>query len=216
MNLAIFGGTFDPVHNAHVEVARAARRECFLDRILFIPAAQPPHKPGVCVAPYEHRYEMARLASMDHPAFEASRLESPAKDHSRSYSIQTIRRVAAQLTHHDRLFFLIGSDAFREITTWYLWRHIVREVEFIVVNRPGFPFDESMIPPGARVHWLRSVNSAIASSEIRRRLATGQNVRGLMPVPVARYITRNGLYRPVRRARKAEPRPVRKRVGTRR
>jgi nicotinate-nucleotide adenylyltransferase len=201
VNLAIFGGTFDPVHNAHLEVARAARRECFLDKILFVPAAQPPHKPDLCVAEYEHRYEMVRLACMEHPAFEPSRLEAPSKDRLRSYTIHTLRRVAAQLTYHDRLFFLIGSDAFREITTWYHWRHIIREVEFIVVNRPGFPLDDSMIPAGARVHWLRSVNSPVASSEIRRRLAAGQTVRGWMPPQVSRYITRHGLYKPVRPVR---------------
>ncbi len=211
MNLAIFGGTFDPVHNAHLEVARAARRECFLDKIVFVPAAQPPHKPDLCVAPWEHRYEMVRLACQEHPAFEPSRLEAPSKDRLRSYTIHTIRRVAAQLTHHDRLFFLIGSDAFREITTWYHWRHIVHDVEFIVVNRPGFPLDESLVPPGARVHWLRSVNSPISSSEIRRRLAAGQTVRGMMPPAVARYITRHGLYKP---ARPARPRPVKTRVTT--
>jgi nicotinate-nucleotide adenylyltransferase len=201
VNLAIFGGTFDPVHNAHLEVARAARRECFLDRILFVPAAQPPHKPELCVADYEHRYELVRLACQEHPAFEPSRLEAPSKDWPRSYTIRTIRRVKAQLTYHDRVFFLIGSDAFREITTWYHWRHIIHDVEFIVVHRPGFPLEESMIPLGARVHWLRSVNSTVSSSDIRRRLEAGQTVRGMMPPLVARYIARHGLYRPVRAAR---------------
>jgi nicotinate-nucleotide adenylyltransferase len=205
VNLAIFGGTFDPIHNAHLEVARAARRECFLDKILFVPAAQPPHKPDECVAPYEHRLEMVRIACLEHPAFEASNLEAPTKDRQRSYTIHTIRRVQAQLTYHDRIFFLIGSDAFREITTWYHWRHIVHDVEFIVVNRPGFLVEESMVPPGARVHWLRSVNSQISSSEIRRRLAAGQSIRGVLPPGVARYIARHGLYRPARPARPKVP-----------
>jgi nicotinate-nucleotide adenylyltransferase len=198
VNLAIFGGTFDPVHNAHLEVARAARREYFLDRILFVPASQPPHKPGRCGADYEHRYEMVRLACAEHPAFEPSRLEAPGRDRGRSYAIQTIRRVAAYLTPHDRLFFLIGADAFAELTSWYRWRLIVQDVEFIVVNRPGFALDESTVPPGARVHWLRSVNSPISSSEIRHRLQTGQSIKGLVPPAVARYISRYQLYRPAR------------------
>lgn len=198
MNLAIFGGTFDPIHIAHLEVARAARRECFLDRILFVPASQPPHKTGRFMADYEHRFEMVRLACLEHPAFEPSRLEAPGRDRGRNYSIQTIRRVADQLTTHDRLFFLIGADAFLEIATWFHWRQVIEEIEFIVVNRPGFTVDEAIIPPGARVHWLRSVNNPISSSEIRRRLQTGQSVRGLMPPAVARYITRHQLYRPAR------------------
>ena len=209
MNLAIFGGTFDPIHNAHLEVARAARRECFLDRILFVPAAQPPHKVEGCAADYDHRYEMVRLACQEHPAFEPSRAEAPAPDRQHSYAIQTIRRVAAQLSYHDRLFFLIGSDAFREITTWYHWRRILDEVEFIVVNRPGFVLDDSMIPAGARVHWLRSVNSAVSSSEVRRRRGAGQSTRGMLPLGVARYITRHELYRPARAVRgKAKKRGV--------
>jgi nicotinate-nucleotide adenylyltransferase len=195
VNLAIFGGTFDPIHIAHLDVARAARRECFLDRILFVPASQPPHKPEGCVASYEHRYEMVRLACGDHPSFEPSRLEAPGRE-DRNYAIFTIRRVAAQLTQHDRLFFLLGADAFREVTSWYHWRRVVREVEFIVVNRPGYAVDEAIVPEGARIHVLRSVSSPIASSEIRKRLETGQSVRGLLPPAVARYITRHQLYRP--------------------
>ena len=198
MNLAIFGGTFDPIHNGHLEVARAARREYFLDRILFIPASQPPHKPDRSVASYEHRFEMVRLACAEHPAFAASRLEGPAGDGGRSYTIQTIRRVAAQLTPHDRLFFIIGADAFAEITTWYRWRQVTEEVEFIVVSRPGYSLDESALPPGALVHWLRSVHSNVSSTEIRRRLASGQTTRGMLPSPVARYISRFHLYRRAR------------------
>jgi len=198
VNLAIFGGTFDPIHNAHLEVARAARRECFLDRILFIPASYPPHKPGRCVADYEHRFEMVRLACTEHPAFEASRLEAPGRDRGRNYTIDTVRRVSEHLTHHDRLFFLIGADAFRELTTWYRWRQVTQQVEFIVVNRPGFALEESMIPEGVRVHLLRSVNSPISSSEIRQRLQNGQSTRGMIPPAVSRYISRYQLYRPTR------------------
>ncbi|MBI3666802.1 MAG: nicotinate (nicotinamide) nucleotide adenylyltransferase [Acidobacteria bacterium] len=195
MNLAIFGGTFDPIHTGHLEVARAARREYFLDRILFIPASQPPHKPGRCAASYEHRLEMVRLACAEHPAFVASQLEGPAGDGSRNYTIQTIRRVAAHLSPHDRLFFIIGADAFAEITTWYRWRQVTMEVEFIVVSRPGYTLDESALPPGAMVHWLRSVHSNVSSTEIRRRLENGQSTRGMLPAPVARYISRSHLYR---------------------
>jgi len=201
VNLALFGGTFDPVHRGHLEVARAARRECFLDKILFIPAAHPPHKPEPCVADYEHRFEMTRLASADHAAFEASRLEAPGRDHGRNYTYHTIRRVAAQLTSADRLFFLIGTDAFRELASWYRWRHVMALVEFIVVNRPGFTLEESMIPPGARVHLLRSVHSPVSSSDVRRRLGSAQSVRAMLPPAVARYIDKYQLYRPARARR---------------
>ena len=199
MNLAIFGGTFDPIHNAHLEVARAARRECFLDRILFVPASHPPHKTEPCAADYEHRYEMVRLACTEHPAFEASRLEAPARDRARNYTIQTVRRLQTRISRHDRLFFLIGSDAFSELPTWYHWRHLTREIEFIVVNRPGFILEESQVPPEARVHWLRSVSCPISSTDVRSRLQDGRTTRGLIPPAVARYVRRQGLYQPPKR-----------------
>jgi len=212
VNLAIFGGTFDPIHNAHLDVARAARRECFLDRILFIPAGQPPHKPGRCKAPYEHRFEMVKLACPAHPSFEASRLEAPGQDRGLPiYAIQTIRRVASHLTTHDRLFFLIGTDAFRELTTWYQWRHIVHDVEFIVVNRPGFQMDDSGVPPGARVHWLRSIHSPISSTEVRRRLRNGESLHGWLPGGVAHYIGKHQLYRPPQPSKRTAKRATRTR-----
>lgn len=207
MNVAIFGGTFDPIHAGHVEVARAARREFFLDRVLFIPAGYPPHKPDRSGASYEHRLEMVRLAATDHPAFEASRIEEPVPDQWRDhYSIYTIRRVALRFSPHDRLFFVIGADAFGELTSWFHWRRVAALVEFIVVSRPGFKVEESAVPPGVRVHWLRSVHSPVSSSEVRQRVMKGQRLRGMLPVAVARYITRHKLYRPVRkRAAKAAP-----------
>jgi nicotinate-nucleotide adenylyltransferase len=214
VNVAIFGGTFDPIHNAHVEIARAARREFFLDKILFVPAAQPPHKPGRAKATYDHRFEMVKLACTEHPAFEASRLEAPGQDSSRAnFTIQTIRRVAARLTTHDRLFFIIGSDAFSEITTWYRWRQVAAGVEFVVVLRPGFPVDESAVPPGVRVYWLRSVHSPVSSSDVRERLKNSRPMRHLLPPAVARYISRHALYR--RPRRKAVSRTAAKRKVSR-
>lgn len=207
MNLAIFGGTFDPIHNGHLEVARAARRECFLDHILFIPAGHPPHKSSRAGAAYEHRLEMVHLACAEHPAFEASRLEAPGPDLDRNFTIQTIRRVAAFLTNHDRLFFLIGADAFAEITTWYRWRQVTNQVEFIVVSRPGSQVDESVILPGGQIHWLRGVHSPVSSTEVRRRLQAGESIRGMLPLAVARYVTRHQLYRREKPARRRKQRP---------
>src|SRR3954454_3875345 len=103
MRLAIFGGTFDPIHQAHLAVAREATDRFHLDRVLFIPAARPPHKRGAC-APYEDRVRMAELATAGDPRFCVSRLEEGTV---RSYSIDTIQRVRAQLDGQDKLFFII-------------------------------------------------------------------------------------------------------------
>src|SRR5579863_7276235 len=127
----LFGGTFDPIHNAHIEIARAAADRFDLAKILFVPAANPPHKPGGVMASYEDRVRMAELACTIDPRFEVSRIEAPIGDSSvRSYSIETIEKLLE--LGIKPLSFLIGADAFREISTWYRWKDVVASVEFIV------------------------------------------------------------------------------------
>ena len=188
MRIALFGGTFDPIHNAHLEIAREAVRQFALGRVWFIPAAHPPHKSGVTSTPYEFRYHMVELACQGDPLFEASRLEQCEQN---SYSIQTIERVRALLDGRDELFFLIGSDAFGEIRTWHRWRDVIASVEFIVVSRPGCTYQ---VPESARVHPLRGVDLPVSSSEIRRRLADGDDHVDVPP-PVLAYIRDHRLYR---------------------
>ena len=188
MRLAIFGGTFDPIHMAHLTVAREAARQFQLDQVWFVPAERPPHKAGVTHAPYEDRYRMVELACQGESKFEASRLEQGSAG---SYSIDTIEKVRARLTPGDELFFLIGADAFAEIESWRRWRDVVRAVEFLVVSRPGHRY---AVPQGARVHRLESVDLPVSSSEIRRRLAAGDD-RVDVPAAVLAYIRERGLYR---------------------
>src|SRR5262245_28752059 len=121
MRTAIFGGTFDPVHSAHLLMARRAAEQFSLDQVLFIPAGNPPHKEAD--TPYEHRFRMVELACFADPRFIPSRLE---EGRAKSYSIHTIERVRAA---NGDLFFLIGSDAFEEISTWHRWQEVVLAVE---------------------------------------------------------------------------------------
>ena len=127
MKLAIFGGTFDPIHEGHLALAREAAVRFHLDRVLFVPAAHPPHKEGVTHAPYADRVRMAELACQGEARFEVSRLEEGT---ARSYSIDTIEKLRAHLAPGDQLYFLIGADAFAEIRTWHRWRDVVRGVRF--------------------------------------------------------------------------------------
>jgi nicotinate-nucleotide adenylyltransferase len=187
LRLAIFGGTFDPVHCAHLTVAREAARAFSLDRILFIPASHPPHKSRSQSAPYEDRYRMVELACQGEPLFEPSRLEA---DRAMSYSIETIERVKSSLGPEDVLYFLIGADAFAEIETWYRRRDVIAAVEFIVVTRPDH---EYTVPPGARVHRLDTLALPVSSSSIRARLRAGEDPPEL-PAPVLDYIRLHGLY----------------------
>ena len=188
MRIALFGGTFDPIHNAHLRIAREAAGQFALDRVWFIPASRPPHKSGVTRTPYEHRYRMVELACAGEPLFEASRLEEGTTN---SYSIETIERVHALLGGSEQLFFLIGADAFAEIGTWHRWRDVIASVEFIVVSRPGRTYT---VPDGARVYRLEGMELAVSSSEIRHKLAAGDDQVEVPPAVLA-YIREHGLYR---------------------
>ncbi|MEJ5368756.1 MAG: nicotinate-nucleotide adenylyltransferase [Bryobacteraceae bacterium] len=188
LRLAVFGGTFDPIHTAHTRVAREAADRFRLDKVLFVPAAHPPHKPEGQTTPYEHRYRMVELACREDPRFEPSRLEEGA---GRSYTIHTIEKLRAMLAPEDQIFFLIGADAFAEIGSWHRSADVLAAVDFIVVSRPGY---ELTIPPGARVHRLETLALPLSSSEIRRQLEAHGTAEGLHPA-VLDYIRTHGLYR---------------------
>lgn len=200
---ALFGGTFDPIHNAHLEIARAAADRFGLAKVLFVPAANPPHKPGGATASYEDRVRMAELACaadarFADPRFEVSRIEAPTADAAaRSYSILTIEKLRALGV--GPLSFLIGADAFREIRSWYRWRDVVASVEFIVVTRPGVARESEAAqweaPPGAIVHELTGLDIPVSSSDIRRQLAEPRASRVPIPAVVLDYIRERGLYR---------------------
>ena len=185
MRLGLFGGTFDPIHTAHLTVAREAADQFHLDQVWFIPAAHPPHKPDQMVAGYEDRFRMVELACRVDPRFLPSRLEAGAQ---KSYSVDTVAKVRAM---GEEPFFIIGADAFAEIATWHRWHDLIRSTEFIVVTRPGHTYTT---PAEARVHRLDTVALPVSSSEIRNRIARGQRPPEL-PLAVAEYIERKGLYR---------------------
>ncbi len=186
LRIALFGGTFDPIHNAHLTVAREAAQAFALDRVLLIPAAHPPHKPNDQLTSYADRLRMVELACEGDRLLESSRLE----DHEgKSFSIDTIERARASMGGAE-LFFLIGADAFHEIETWHRWRDVIAAVEFIVVTRPGH---EYRTPAGARVRRLDTLALTVSSSEIRQELVEGAVPVGV-PGAVLRYIRDRGLY----------------------
>ena len=187
MKLAIFGGTFDPIHEAHLAVAREAAGRFHLERVLFIPAAHPPHKAGATQAPYLDRLRMTELACQSDPRFEASALEAGAL---RSYSIDTIEKLRASLAPEDELFFIVGADAFSDIRTWRRWRDVARSVRFVVVSRPGCVYD---VPPETAVERLDTVEMAVSSSAIRAALARGVRPAAV-PAGVLEYILSHHLY----------------------
>src|SRR6516162_4349506 len=163
MNIGLFGGTFDPIHRGHLKVARAAADRFRLGQVWFVPADIPPHKQELPITSYFHRYSMVALALADEPDFLASLLEAPNPEahmeRRPSYTIDTIRQVKAGLRNRDRLLFLIGIDAFRDIAKWHKADELLRECDFVVAARPGYSLDKL-------VQWLpREIRPA--SKELR-------------------------------------------------
>ena len=187
MRIALFGGTFDPVHNAHLTIAREAAARFHVDRVLFVTAGNPPHKAPGATTSFEHRHRMVELACAGQRGFAPSRLEEGP---GRSYSIETIEKVTRTLAPGDKLFFLIGADAFAEIATWRRSADVIAAVEFIVVSRPGYDYP---VPPGARVHRLETLALPVSSSRIRESFQNGSVIENV-PEPVAAYARARKLY----------------------
>ena len=186
-NVCLFGGTFDPIHLAHLRIAEEAKKKFALDRILFVPAGNPPHKEAAGLTPYEDRYGMVEIACGPYPGFVASRLEAGRRP---SYTVDTVKRLRKDIAPASRLFFLVGSDAFDELETWKGWRDLVQLTEFIVVSRPE---SEYHVPEAARVHRLDGLALPVSSSTIRTRLAAREATPELPPA-VRAFIEKRGLY----------------------
>ena len=183
--VCLFGGTFDPVHIAHLKMAERAAAKFNLDCVIFIPAGNPPHKDAV--SPYADRLQMLKLACAGNPKFQVSAMEQGSE---RSYTVNTLERFRQRLAPGDELFFLIGADAFDELQSWHRWRDVVELTEFIVVSRPGATYK---IPPGARAKRLEDVQLPTASTVIRAKLAAGEPTPEV-PASVCEFIAKRGLY----------------------
>ena len=185
--VCVFGGTFDPIHTAHLHIAQEAQRHFALDRVLFVPAAHPPHKDASSVSPYSDRFKMVEIACKPYPGFTASRLEA---GRSQSFTVDTMRRVRKDLPPGDELFFLIGADAFDDLKTWKGWEELLALTEFIVVARPESHYH---VPDGAHIHRMDGIALPVSSSTIRARLIAHEPTPEL-PAAVRAFIEKHGLY----------------------
>ncbi len=220
MNVALFGGTFDPVHCGHLSAARAARERFGLDRIYFVPAGRPPHRSHDRMSAFEHRYAMVALACAGERGLVPSLAEAPSR-RGVQYSVHLVRRFRRQLGPADRLFFLIGVDAFLELPSWHQWRALLNGADFLIVSRPGCPLEQvaKVFPKDllrkrrtARgpepepelveefrlrrtTAWvLSNVREPISATEVRRRARDGGSLLRLVPPAVAEYILEQRLY----------------------
>ena len=210
--VGLLGGTFDPVHNGHLQLGEKVLENCGLDKIIFIPAANPPHKDGAVVCDVGHRVQMLKLALGTNRRFEFSDIEiSRARV---SYTFDTVEQLKRDSRSSVCYHFIIGFDALSEIETWYRWNDLLETINFIVAVRPGFSLKQiqqllernGFIPVnGDKDRWIgrQSGNEIffmggeivdISSTEIRSRIAANRLWGDLVPAGVAEYIIRNRLY----------------------
>jgi nicotinate-nucleotide adenylyltransferase len=214
VKIAIFGGTFDPVHSGHLRAAKAAARKYHLDKVLFVPTGCPPHKISGRLTEFHHRYAMVALACAGDPRLVPSALEAPDSKHSPHYSIDTARRLRRLVAPGDQLYFLIGVDAFLDLPHWRQFRRLLDLLNFIVVSRPGFDIREiqKVAPPDilaetparampgslrlrkTTLHILRGVEVPVASHDIRQAVRHKRSITGGVPPLVEQYILKAGLY----------------------
>ena len=206
------GGSFNPVHNAHLRIAGEAQAACLLDRVIFIPAVDPPHKPLAGDVSFKHRSTMVSMAIAGRAGFEMSTVE--AERGGKSYSVDTIRTFRERFPGDD-LFFIIGGDSFLELGTWHRYAEIFQLCNLIVVERPGCPVTNPVdsLPAAVRGEFTRDGRTGrlthrsgtalffitgspleLSSTEIRRLAAAGTDITRYVPPDVAAYISQQRIY----------------------
>jgi nicotinate-nucleotide adenylyltransferase len=219
LKLGLLGGSFNPIHNGHLSIAGLVRDALHLDRVLFIPTGDPPHKQLGSLAPAKHRYEMVRLAIADSPSFDISDIE--IRRTGKSYSIDTIRELQRHYGPSTQLHFIIGLDAFLDVPTWKEAQTVLSTCRFVVVPRPGQSFRAlatlSMLPK-LESHALAQLDSrelprldiaipscpgicclslppcSTSASDIRERIRQGTTLANVLPPSVESYILQYRLY----------------------
>jgi nicotinate-nucleotide adenylyltransferase len=196
--LGILGGTFDPIHHGHLVAAEEASYQLALDRVLFVPAGAPPHKPARPISPASHRLRMVELAIAGKPHFAVSRvdIDRPAP----SYTVDTLKLLRAEWGRETRFFFIEGNDSLSDMVNWYQPQRLIELCELAVVRRPGSEIDLPALEkrlPGLteRVHWVQIPLLEISSTDLRARIRAGRSISYLVPREVEAYIQEHGLYR---------------------
>ena len=194
----IFGGSFNPIHYGHLMICEYIKEEMGLDKVIFIPTGNPPHKDlGVSA---EDRYEMVRLAISPNPDFEISDIETTRVN--LSYTVDTIRELK-EIYKEEKLYFLIGLDSLFQLKTWKKIGDLSQEIEFVVALRPGYIDKEEINNEidflrenfGTRINLIKTPLYEISSTDLRDRIHEGKSLRYLIPKKVLDYIEESGFYK---------------------
>jgi nicotinate-nucleotide adenylyltransferase len=196
--IALFGGTFDPVHRGHLAIARAAANAFVLDCVLFAPAGLQPLKATHVSSSFADRTAMVELACEADARFRFSDVDAPRPDGEPNYTVDALAAVAAN--PGVTLFNLVGADSFRDLGKWHHPAELLQLAEWIVVSRPGYtladPRNYPLTPAQReRVHLLNAVHLDVSATALRDRLGAGELCDDLLTAPVAAYIQSHGLYR---------------------
>ena len=211
----MYGGTFDPVHIGHIDIARRVSEVFEIEKVVFIPAQMAPHKIGRPVTPSVHRYAMLALATQDDPQLSISTFE--LDDPDRRYTVDTVAHFQRRLGNETELFFIMGADSWSEITSWREWERLLTMTNHIVVTRPGF--EPSIAHVGAvgerivdlrgtateavtsrttpRIYFTDAVMKDVSATRIRRLASEGRTdeLTDLLPPAVLEYIKKYGIYK---------------------
>lgn len=212
MRIGILGGTFNPIHFGHLRVAEEICEEMNLEKVFLMPGGNPPHKNGKNLAPFSERLEMARIGVEGSSNLEVIDIEGKRKGFS--YSIETLREIHDQFGNNVEPFFILGSDAFKEIETWKEYDKLFDLTSFVVLKRPGISLSElghfikslnlnfkesnSKIdyinPEGNHIYIKEITLMDISSTKIREAIVTGKSIKYLIPEKVKAHIEKKGLY----------------------
>jgi nicotinate-nucleotide adenylyltransferase len=207
--IGLLGGTFDPIHFGHLQLAEIAFTRCNLQQVLFLPAARPPHKNDRDITPFQHRVEMIAIALAGKTGFELSLLEAglPVP----SYTIDTITFLVKNQNENEELYFILGEDAFLEIDSWKAYQQLLSLTNFIVSGRTGYSpeyFQSAAQSLGyllkggiwydpsekREIIFLPTATDNISSSAVREKIRNKTSLHGLIPDKVINYIKKNNLY----------------------
>ncbi len=198
--IGIMGGTFDPIHYGHLVTAEAARDKFNLDRVIFVPSGNPPHKRHKAISTGNDRMNMTMLATANNPYFEVSDIELDREGYT--YTIDTLKEFIVRYGVDSRFYFITGADAVMEILTWKDVSFILKLCRIVSAYRPGSDMhkfknmvDELERVHRSNIHMIEVPALAISSTEIRKRVRDGITIKYLLPEKVEEYILDRGMYR---------------------